>query len=329
MEFQVFLRQQLARHPGMQTQDVIKLCYQAAFGAEHILQDKAAAEAYFYQEYGEAPATDEPLFEAISPEVCRVNFGAWKRENLTPQWLFRMFVHSRYRAEEARFLEYLQAALCREEVDAYLAGGIRPVHHSHSYREANHPHYRIVTSRFAALLPVLQKLKGKKPGVIALDGRAASGKTTMAGLLAKALDAPVIAMDDFFLPPELRTPQRLAEIGGNVHYERFREEVLPGLQTGEAFSYRAFDCTEMAYGATVDIPKSQYRIVEGSYSHHPALGNYANLKLFLEVDPQTQMARIKKRNGERLAEIFRTRWIPMEEAYFDGFSIREQADIRL
>lgn len=329
MEFQVFLRQQLDRHPGMQTRDVIKLCYQAAFGAEHILQDKAAAEAYFYKEYEETPATDEPLFEAISPEVCRVNFGGWKREKLPPQWLFRMFVHSEYRAEESRFLAYLQAALPLAEREAYLAGGIRPVHHSDSYREANYPHYRIVSSRFAALLPVLQRIKGKASGVIALDGRAAAGKSTMAGLLAKVLDAPVIAMDDFFLPLALRTPQRLAEVGGNVHYERFVEEVLPGLKSGEGFSYRAFDCGTMAYGATVGILKATYRIVEGSYSHHPALGDYADLRVFLDIDPETQMARIQKRNGECLAEMFRTRWIPMEEAYFDSFSIREKADLRL
>ncbi len=329
MEFLDYVKAQLANHPGVQAQDIIKLCYQAAFGAEHILQDKTAAEAYFYREYGETPPTDEPLFEAISPDVCRVNFGAWKREKLPREWLFRMFVHSAYRAEEAWFLEYLQAALSREEMDAYLKGGIRPVHHSESYRQANHPHYRIAASRFAALLPVLLKLREMKTAVIAIDGRAASGKSTMAGLLSKVLDAPVIAMDDFFLPPELRTPQRLAEAGGNVHYERFGEEVLPGLAGGEAFSYRAFDCGTMDFGQTVLIPKSPFRIVEGSYSHHPALGDYADLKLFLEVDPQTQMARIKKRNGERLAEMFRTRWIPMEEAYFDAFSIREQADIRL
>ena len=32
-------------------------------------------------------------------------------------------------------------------------------------------------------------------------------------------------MDDFFLPMELRTAERLEEPGGNVHYERFSAEV--------------------------------------------------------------------------------------------------------
>ena len=50
MEFEVYLKQQLALHPSMQPQDVVKLCYQAAHGAEHLLSDIKAAEKYFYQE---------------------------------------------------------------------------------------------------------------------------------------------------------------------------------------------------------------------------------------------------------------------------------------
>ena len=37
MDFTTCLREQLRRHPSMQPQDVIKLCYQAARGAEHLI----------------------------------------------------------------------------------------------------------------------------------------------------------------------------------------------------------------------------------------------------------------------------------------------------
>ena len=42
-------------------------------------------------------------------------------------------------------------------------------------------------------------------------------------------------MDDFFLPPALRTPERRSEPGGNVHYERFLTEVLPNLRSEDLF----------------------------------------------------------------------------------------------
>ena len=76
------------------------------------------------------------------------------------------------------------------------------------------------------LLPLLQRIAAeeKRPLVIAIDGRAASGKTTAAEQLRFILGGSAIHMDDFFLPVSLRTAERFAEPGGNVHYERFCEE---------------------------------------------------------------------------------------------------------
>ncbi|MBQ3256889.1 MAG: hypothetical protein IJA67_05715 [Oscillospiraceae bacterium] len=65
---------------------------------------------------------------------------------------------------------------------------------------------------------------GTRPVVIGMDGMAASGKSTLAALLADRLDAAVIHMDDFFLPQGFRTPERLRTPGGNVYYERFCKE---------------------------------------------------------------------------------------------------------
>ena len=50
-------------------------------------------------------------------------------------------------------------------------------------------------------------------------------------------------MDDFFLRPEQRTPERYAEPGGNVDRERFLAEVLIPLRAGETVQYRRFDCS--------------------------------------------------------------------------------------
>ena len=56
---------------------------------------------------------------------------------------------------------------------------------------------------------------------VAIDGPCASGKTTLAALLQRRFDGNVLHMDDFFLRPEQRTPERFAEPGGNVDRERF------------------------------------------------------------------------------------------------------------
>lgn len=342
MDFATCLQEQLRLHPSMQPRDVIKLCYQAARGAEHLLADVTRARAYFDREYAATPADASlPLFEAISENVARVNLAAWKANGLPAEWLFRMFVYTasvpqggaelleQYIAEATLILGNSLPSWA-EALSAWREAGMPAVHHSEEYRAAEHPAYRIVNEYFHCLLPLLERLnQSPDVHVIAIDGRAASGKTTRAALLSSLLDAPVIHMDDFFLPPALRTAERLAQPGGNVHYERFAEEVVPFLRTGEAFTYRVFDCGRMEFHGLREIPAAPVRIVEGSYALHPEFGDYADLRVFTTVDEGEQMARILRRNGERMAEMFRTRWIPMEERYFAHFGIRERADICL
>ena len=185
------------------------------------------------------------------------------------------------------------------------------------------------------LRPLLNKLdektqSGKEFYVIAIDGKAGSGKTTIANELSTMLDASIIHMDDFFLLPELRTKERLEEAGGNVHYERFIEEVVKPLKKNslkDGFSYRIFDCSKLDYNGLNYVKPSKFYIVEGSYSCHSKFLDYADLRVFIDVDERTQMQRIINRNGEEKAKQFKERWIPMEEKYFTAMQIKQKADV--
>ena len=159
--------------------------------------------------------------------------------------------------------------------------------------------------------------------IMAIDGKCTSGKTTLASKLAEIYDCNVFHMDDFFLRPEQRTPERFAEVGGNVDYERFQEEVLLPLKSGKAFSYPPFDCSTFTLAVPVSVTPKKLNIIEGTYSHHPYFGNPYDLKILLTVDEENQRQRILERPSF-LHKRFFEEWIPMENRYFDA--LQEQGE---
>lgn len=178
------------------------------------------------------------------------------------------------------------------------------------------------------LLDVIERMISNKPNaVIGIDGYCASGKTTLAIQLARDFNAQIIHMDDFFLPPEMRTEERLSETGGNVHYERFNDEVVSGLKKGYGFVYRAFSCKHGSFAENKTILPNEPVIIEGSYAFHPKINLDYDLKLFLKADYETRLERILKRNGPDALEVFKAKWIPLENRYFDEFGIETKSDI--
>ena len=165
----------------------------------------------------------------------------------------------------------------------------------------------------------------KKNFIVAIDGCCAAGKTTLAASIKARYDCNVFTTDDFFLQPHQRTPERFAEPGGNVDYERFYNEVIVPLPGGAPFAYRPYDCGVQALAAPIDVRPTLLSVVEGAYCMHPSFGNVYDIKVFMSIDPDEQRRRLLARNPA-LYERFVNEWIPMEHAYFDAFGIRSQCD---
>lgn len=165
----------------------------------------------------------------------------------------------------------------------------------------------------------------KQPYLIALDGMCASGKTTLAmHVQEQCPDVEVIHMDDFFLRPEIRTPERLKEPGGNVDYERFRKEVSDPLIATGSCRYRVYSCKCQGFVCSKTVRHPRIVIIEGAYSAHPYFGEIYDAVFFLSISPEEQKERIRKRNGERMLTRFLNEWIPMENRYFETFRIKEK-----
>ena len=340
LDFKTCLAQQLQAYPAMQAEDVHELCLRAAYGPERIPENEAKQQ--FMEAYNSLPVArrraQPPSLEIISPDFMRIDMRAWKASQMPAEWLFNMYLASikDFEDSQAVYQKYIAEAL--EVLDGELKDSfVKLLQKSSQPLQAKSflpPSHRLVVStRFIHALPVLARCAALSAPdtvkVIAIDGRSASGKTTLAKQLAQILKADVVQMDDFFLPLALRTEKRYQEAGGNVHYERFAEEVLPHLRQPGPFSYRQFDCSTMGFGETKHLPGSSWRIVEGAYSLHPKFGDYADLKVFYDISPDEQMRRITLRNGKEKAEVFRNRWIPLEEKYIKQTDVISRADLVL
>lgn len=171
-------------------------------------------------------------------------------------------------------------------------------------------------------------LREKSRVLLAIDGPCTAGKSTLGQLLQTRYSCNLLHMDSFFLQPHQRTPQRLAEPGGNVDYERFLAEVLLPLQAGRPFTYRPYVCSRQALGEPVEVPPAPLTVVEGTYSQHPYFQDPYDLRVFIRIDPQLQAQRVGQREAWK-QEMFHKIWIPMEQAYFQAFSISDLSDVIL
>lgn len=177
-----------------------------------------------------------------------------------------------------------------------------------------------------AILKICAFCEKNKNAVIAVDGRCGAGKTTFARRLQGLLDCNVIHTDDFFLPQNMRTEERFRTPGANVHYERIIDDVFSKLKGNTPFSYRPYSCKTDGFGEELFVAPNTVTVVEGSYACHPMLWEQYDMHIFMDIDSETQLERIAKRNADTV-EIFKNKWIPLEEEYFGFYNIKEKCDM--
>ena len=179
----------------------------------------------------------------------------------------------------------------------------------------------VILARIDALLHASERV------LIAIDGNCCAGKTTLSRRLGDLLDASVFHLDDYFLQPHMRSPQRLSQPGGNVDAERFLAQVLLPVSRGEQATVQKYDCHADALLAPGLVLPKRVAIIEGAYSLHPLLAPYYDLRVFCRIDPALQESRILARNGKEALNMFRKRWIPLETRYLDALDIIGQCDL--
>ena len=346
------LLKQHEMYPKMQIPDMVKLIYQNEFAGGHLIANeddclkRLTEELHGLEKYSQN-ATFPAAFEEIGNGLCRLNLVAVQSGNIDITTVNRFFINTAnsYSGSIQSFEEKLKVfkQCCKDkalpyqlgEVEAYLNDyqrqGYPPVSHSKNYRALYSPAYRIVKVEYLNYFKIFHKIdslmKSHESIQVAIDGNSCAGKSTLAALIGNVYDCNIFHMDNFFLRPELKTKERLKEIGGNVDYVRFRQEVVAGLQSGREFKYQIYNCKKMSLDQYISVIPKKLNIVEGVYSMHPTLLNNYNLKVFLYVDEKKQIERILKRDGAIMQKKFLSQWIPLENQYFEKMRIKEKSDL--
>ena len=342
------IKEQYEKYPDLQIRDLLKALHQSTQGCGHLVKDPSAAADYIKAEAETVAPADALQVEPLGNQFCRLHLNGLAASGLSAETLASLFALSAQSPGDSAALDtaldtLLELARNHElpfqyedvltTVEQWRKQGLPPVRHSETFRSAYAPAYRVLNQNLIPFLPLFaaidRAMQKKGRLLVAIEGGAAAGKSTLGLLLQQIYNCNLFHMDDFFLRPEQRTPERFRQAGGNIDHERFREEVLLPLTQEKSVSYRRFDCGTFQLQPPIEISANALNIVEGAYSCHPCLSDAYDLKVFLKVDPHTQAERIRRRNDPACQARFFELWLPMERTYFDTLQIEAQCDLVL
>ena len=165
-DIQSFVARQMKAYPKSRLLDIYKSCFQDYMGAEHLVSGRASVKAYLDDELQSTALDDLPTWYyepcGIDSSYYRVNIRAIKEGIITEDLLLDAFIRSanyskRPSVESWRdrwhniigVIDGMRLGLPNYEedknyIESILSAGKYAISHSAEYREAYHPHYRIV-----------------------------------------------------------------------------------------------------------------------------------------------------------------------------------------
>jgi uridine kinase len=140
--------------------------------------------------------------------------------------------------------------------------------------------------------------------VVAVDGGAAAGKSSLAMALAVRLDGGAVLSTDAMLD---------GWAGQFDFWPRLRSDVLAPLAAGRPGSYRRYDWHAGRFAETVPVPASRVLLVEG-VSAIAACAGWLSVAIFLDVPRDVRERRWIERDGP-LQPAWQA-WLDNEDRYF-------------
>lgn len=167
------VQEELQRHPRATLRDLYKFFFQGAYGPGHLIPNRGAAQQYLEDELRTSTEFDTVLWQPVGHQgrYFRVNLSLVKDSALSQQALLQAFVQSANEASpptledwrndwkiiltviESMHLGLPDFESDKREIADMLAQGKVIGHHSETFEQLYHPHYRVIDKqRFEGLL---------------------------------------------------------------------------------------------------------------------------------------------------------------------------------
>jgi uridine kinase len=172
------------------------------------------------------------------------------------------------------------------------------------------------------------------PLIVALDGRAGTGKSTVAAALARECGWPVIDGDDFYAGGTAEQWDAMSPAQRADHCIDWRRQrpVLEALARGEPASWRPYDWEAFDGRLSDDVrlcEPAAVVILEGMFSARPELDDLVAFRVCLDLPQELRRARLLEREGDGFDPAWWARWDSAEEHYFAHVMSLEAFDLVL
>ncbi len=165
--------------------------------------------------------------------------------------------------------------------------------------------------------------KEKERPIIAIDGPAGAGKTTLAHEIFLALSTSasvqVIHMDDLYDGWDNALSGDLTKVLSYL-VEQHLGKTPAKLQR--------YNWSAAAFGDSEALPVADLLILEGVGSADKDIQGHLAALIWMEIDPQDGLKRVINRDGADVAEQME-KWLTTQEKHFLQHSTREKADFIL
>jgi uridine kinase len=162
--------------------------------------------------------------------------------------------------------------------------------------------------------------------MLAIDGPAGSGKTTLAAAVSAQLEdhagrrTAILHMDDFYAGwDDGMSDESLA---------RVHDQVLTPLSEGRTARWQRYDWEAAHFAEWNVTPDCDVLILEGCGSGALPYARFIGVLVWIEVDPAARLRRGIERDGAEVESLW-LEWMRREDAHFAAHLTRHRADLRL